>query len=163
MSRLNLPALPFTRLTAVLPTLPVSAAFVALFNLSAWRALKDLDWAAIRDKRFCIHVRDLGVKSYFSVGRGGLRPQFGDHADVTFTATARDFTRLALRLEDPDTLFFNRRLLIEGNTDLGLTVKNMLDAVELDSLLAALPAPAAFVLKTLRQRMAAESDQVAFG
>jgi len=163
MSRLKPTAFPFTRLTAVLPTLPVSAAFVALFNLAAWRALKDLDWAAIRDKRFCIHVRDLGVKSYFSVGRDGLRPQFGDHADVTFTATARDFVRLALRLEDPDTLFFNRRLQIEGNTDLGLTVKNMLDAVELDSLLAALPAPAAFALKTLRRRMAAEPDRVAFG
>lgn len=158
MSRLHLPAIPMIRLSAALPALPVSAAFVALFNLAAWRALKDLDWAAIRDKRFCVHVRDLGLKSHFSVGRGGLRPQFGDHADVTFTATARDFTRLALRLEDPDTLFFNRRLLIEGNTDLGLTVKNMLDAVELDSLLAALPAPLAFVLRSLRQRMADEAD-----
>ncbi|NTV94736.1 MAG: hypothetical protein HGA75_04890 [Thiobacillus sp.] len=161
MSRLKLPAFPLPRAVAALPTLPVSAAFVTLFNLAAWRALKDMDWANVRDKRFCVHVRDLGVKSYFSVGRAGLRPQFGDHADVTFTASAKDFTRLALRLEDPDTLFFNRRLLIEGNTDLGLTVKNMLDGIELDTLLAALPAPLAFVMRSLRERMADEPDQMA--
>jgi O2-independent ubiquinone biosynthesis accessory factor UbiT len=154
MLPLTLPAVPMFRITPRLPALPVSAAFVAMFNLVAWRALKEVDWAAIRDKRFCVHVRDLGLKTYFSVGDSGLRPQFGDHADVTFTASARDFTRLALRLEDPDTLFFNRRLLIEGNTDLGLMVKNMLDAVELDTLLVSLPAPAAYLLKGLRARMA---------
>ena len=32
--------------------------------------------------------------------------------------------------DDPDTLFFNRDLSIEGDTELGLVVKNMLDAVE---------------------------------
>ena len=34
------------------------------------------------------------------------------------------------RQEDPDTLFFNRSLAIEGDTELGLRVKNMLDALE---------------------------------
>lgn len=153
MLTLKLPAPSLPGFMADLPTLPLSAAFVSLFNLAAWRALKDLDWALVRDKRFCVHVRDLGVRSYFSVGQNGLRAQFADHVDVTFTASANDFARLALRLEDPDTLFFNRRLLIEGNTDLGLTVKNMLDAVELDTLLASLPPPVAIALKTLRARL----------
>ncbi len=156
MLALNTPD--FARFAPRLPTLPVSAAFVALFNLAAWRALKDMDWAAIEGKRFRIHVRDLGLKSHFSVTARGLRPQFGDHADVTFTASARDFLRLALRLDDPDTLFFNRRLLIEGNTDLGLTVKNMLDGIELDSLLAALPMPVAGLLQAMRLRMAEPGD-----
>ena len=40
------------------------------------------------------------------------------------------FLQLVARQEDPDTLFFNRELLIEGDTELGLVVKNMLDAVE---------------------------------
>ena len=150
---------PLVRLFGAMPTLPVSAVFVALFNRLAWRALKDLDWATIHGKRFCVHVRDLGIKSYFSLGTAGLRPEMADHADVTFTATARDFTRLALRLEDPDTLFFNRRLLIEGNTDLGLTVKNMLDAVEFDSLLAGMPAPVAKIITTMRNRLAQESTE----
>ena len=38
---------------------------------------------------------------------------------------------LARRLEDPDTLFFSRRLSMEGDTELGLLVKNTLDAIEL--------------------------------
>ncbi len=46
------------------------------------------------------------------------------------SARARDFIALALREEDPDTLFFNRSLVMEGDTDLGLLVKNTLDAVD---------------------------------
>jgi predicted lipid carrier protein YhbT len=60
------------------------------------------------------------------------------------SATTRDYLALALREEDPDTLFFSRRLLMEGDTDLGLLVKNTLDAVDWDSVstrLAALKLP----------------------
>ncbi|SNB73692.1 SCP-2 sterol transfer family protein [Kingella negevensis] len=38
------------------------------------------------------------------------------------------------REEDPDTLFFNRKLQIEGDTELGLITKNLLDCVEWDKL-----------------------------
>ena len=41
-----------------------------------------------------------------------------------------DFALLAARKEDPDTLFFSRRLVMEGDTELGLLVKNTLDAIE---------------------------------
>ena len=37
---------------------------------------------------------------------------------------------MLLRQEDPDTLFFNRRLKIEGDTELGLVVKNLLDSID---------------------------------
>ncbi|MBI2316775.1 MAG: SCP2 sterol-binding domain-containing protein [Betaproteobacteria bacterium] len=58
-------------------------------------------------------------------------------AEVTFRASACDFYLMARRIEDPDTLFFNRRLRIEGDTELGLVVKNALDAIDWQSL----PAP----------------------
>jgi hypothetical protein len=32
--------------------------------------------------------------------------------------------------EDPDTLFFSRRLAMEGDTELGLLIKNTLDAID---------------------------------
>ncbi len=35
-----------------------------------------------------------------------------------------------MRKEDSDTLFFNRRLVVEGDTELGLVAKNTLDAIE---------------------------------
>lgn len=40
---------------------------------------------------------------------------------------------LAMRKEDPDTLFFSRRLSMQGDTELGLLLKNTLDALELPS------------------------------
>jgi len=152
---LTLPALPkpLPFIVSRLPGFPVSVVFVTVFNRLAWRSLSDLDWASLQGKRFCVQVSNLGSRSYFSVTAKGLRPEMADHADVTFTATSEDFVRLALRLEDPDTLFFNRRLLIEGNTDLGLTVKNMLDTIDLDTLLAAMPLPIAHLLTSLRKRM----------
>lgn len=138
---LPLPPFPATlaRMNARLPAWPFSAAFAGALNLSVWRALRELDWQPLKGRRFCVHVRDLGLKAYFSVAADGFAAQVNEQADVSFTACAEDFVRLALRLEDPDTLFFNRRLVIEGNTDLGLAVKNMLDAVELEELAAAMP------------------------
>ncbi len=47
-----------------------------------------------------------------------------------FHATISAFIPLGLRQETPDTLFFNRTSSIDGDTELGLIVKNMLDAVE---------------------------------
>ena len=52
-------------------------------------------------------------------------------ADLAISANAQDFLLLAQRRQDPDTLFFNRRLVMEGDTELGLVVKNALDALEL--------------------------------
>ena len=42
------------------------------------------------------------------------------------------FLLLASRQEDPDTLFFRRRLVIEGDTELGLAVKNLVDSLDPD-------------------------------
>lgn len=54
--------------------------------------------------------------------------------DVSFSGNANDLILIAARKEDPDTLFFQRRLQIEGDTELGLYVKNLMDAIELDSM-----------------------------
>jgi predicted lipid carrier protein YhbT len=50
---------------------------------------------------------------------------------------------LLTRREDPDALFFSRRLVSEGDTELGLTVKNLLDALDPDTVLNRLPLPLA--------------------
>jgi predicted lipid carrier protein YhbT len=145
---------PIARLITRLPTWPASRAFAIAANLAAWPSLRELDWSNVHGRRFCVHVRDAGLKLYFSLYANGFRAERNGPSDVTFTATATDFARLALRLEDPDTLFFNRRLLIEGDTNLGLTVKNMLDAVELETAAASMPAGFGRVVLNLR-RMAA--------
>ena len=54
--------------------------------------------------------------------------------DLSITGTLHAFLRLAARYEDTDTLFFQRRLLMEGSTELGLEVKNFLDGLDVESL-----------------------------
>jgi len=55
-------------------------------------------------------------------------------SDVCIRGDLKSFVLLAAQKEDPDTLFFQRDLVIEGDTDLGLEVKNLLDSLELDEL-----------------------------
>lgn len=50
--------------------------------------------------------------------------------DLTIRSSVSGFLALALRREDPDTLFFTRRLVMTGDTELGLVVKNVLDAID---------------------------------
>lgn len=54
--------------------------------------------------------------------------------EVTISGNWREFLLLASRQEDPDTLFFRRRLHIDGDTELGLAVKNMIDSLDSDDL-----------------------------
>lgn len=54
--------------------------------------------------------------------------------DVTLSACSPDLVLIAARKVDPDTLFFQRRLQIEGDTELGLAVKNLLDGQDLSML-----------------------------
>jgi len=51
-------------------------------------------------------------------------------ADASIRGNIKSFLQLAARREDPDTLFFQRELIIEGDTELGLQVKNLLDRLE---------------------------------
>ena len=55
-------------------------------------------------------------------------------AETMIRATTKDFVELASGYADPDTLFFQRRLCIEGDVALGLETKNTLDGVDRDAL-----------------------------
>src|SRR5690606_9235453 len=88
--------------------------------------------ALLQGKRLSIRVRDARVAFDFT-WRGDRFAASAPHAqpDLAISANAQDFLLLAQRRQDPDTLFFNRRLVMEGDTELGLVVKNALDALEL--------------------------------
>lgn len=68
---------------------------------------------------------------------------------VNSSASAHDFMLLAQRKQDPDTLFFSRRLSMQGDTELGLVVKNALDALELPVLDPAQWTPRAVLARLL--------------
>ncbi|MFV3303907.1 ubiquinone anaerobic biosynthesis accessory factor UbiT [Pseudomonas sp. NY15181] len=81
-----------------------------------------------------LEVSDLGLAWSFTHDRNGLRFADACAPSVTIRGNWRDFLLLAGRQEDPDTLFFRRRLVIEGDTELGLAVKNLIDSLDPDSL-----------------------------
>jgi len=129
------------RALARLPQLPPTLLLVGALNLALDRILPRDRLQPVVGKRLLIAVTDAGLSLRFSMTRSGFVPSLGRaEPDLRISATARDFLALALREEDPDTLFFSRRLLMEGDTDLGLLVKNTLDAVELPELSALSPA-----------------------
>lgn len=84
--------------------------------------------APLRGKVLRLEIAGLGFGPQFTLDAIGLRPSFG-RADVTVRASLADYYALVRRREDPDTLFFTRRLVLEGDTELGLEIKNALDAL----------------------------------
>lgn len=134
-----------------LPAAPPSRVFSMMANRLLWPALKNLDAQALIGRRYAIRVRDLGLSLRFTVTPRGFAPDSGA-PDLTISATARDFLLLLARREDPDTLFFSRRLVSEGDTELGLTVKNLLDAIDPDTVLRHLPVPLARAAQRLMRR-----------
>jgi predicted lipid carrier protein YhbT len=130
----TLPA-PLARLAARLPQRPPTLALTVALNLALGRILPREDLAPLTGRRLRLRVEDAGLTLDFTLERGAFRAlAAGGAADLTLSAKARDFLALALREEDADTLFFGRRLRMEGETDLGLLVKNTLDAVDWEAL-----------------------------
>ena len=123
---------PVGQLLSHLPAYPGSLLLVAALN----RVLMDQLPADVRryllHKKLRIQVRDACMTFDFTcTGTRFAACAHQDVADLTISASAQDFLRLAQRQEDPDTLFFNRRLSMEGDTELGLVIKNALDALDL--------------------------------
>jgi predicted lipid carrier protein YhbT len=82
-----------------------------------------------------IKITDLCVDWLISVGRDRFTPverELDD--DVCISGESSGFVLLATRQADPDTLFFQRRIRIEGDTELGLGVKNTMDSMDWDDL-----------------------------
>jgi predicted lipid carrier protein YhbT len=82
-----------------------------------------------------IKITDLCVDWLINVGSDRFTPierELDD--DVCISGESPDFILLATRRADPDTLFFQRRIRIEGDTELGLGVKNTMDSMDWDDL-----------------------------
>ncbi|CAM3814081.1 SCP2 domain-containing protein [Rahnella bruchi] len=98
------------------------------------QALADGELDFLEGRWLKIDVSDLNLTWLMSVEEGKLVIAGSGEADVSFSGNANDLILIAARKEDPDTLFFQRRLRIEGDTELGLYVKNLMDSIDLDTM-----------------------------
>ncbi|WP_025129135.1 SCP2 domain-containing protein [Pseudomonas sp. PH1b] len=92
--------------------------------------LADGEFELLRGRWLCLRIVDLDLTWYLTRHRDGLQIARRARADVTVRGNWREFLLLASREEDPDTLFFRRRLVIEGDTELGLALKNLIDSLD---------------------------------
>lgn len=142
-----LPA-PLRGLLRRLPEAPHAAgAAVALNAALAAGMLRREDFDCLVERCVRLEASDLGTGMNLTLRRNRFCATTAS-PHVTIRARLSDFARLALRREDPDTLFFNRRLTIEGDTELGLAIKNALDAIDWDRL----PAPLRSLLRLATAR-----------
>ncbi len=109
-------------------------------------ALAQGDLEFLEGKKLKISLLDMQaswITGLYS-GRIVLHPAELDY-DAHISGNLDEFLLLASGEEDPDTLFFQRRLNIEGSTEISLAVKNVMDSIGPLSL----PAPVKYMLLRL--------------
>ena len=89
----------------------------------------------LEGSRIRIRITDAHIDWLIEAVPGGFEPvdrKLEEH--VCISGELFDFMLLATRQVDHDTLFFQRRIRIEGDTELGLGVKNTMDSMDWDDL-----------------------------
>lgn len=113
-----------------LPSAPPSTLAALALNRRLLPRLPDDARQALQGRIVALHVLDFGLRVRLRLDAGGFAAApDGDHCDLCIRASAGGYLRLARGEEDPDRLFFDRELVMEGDTELGLVLKNTLDAI----------------------------------
>ena len=123
---------PLIKVLSRLPAYPGSWLFARMLNATLAPQLAADTKAGLQGKLLRLRVSDLGLAfdvswrgNSFAAVAPGVPP------DLAIGASLHDLWLLARREEDPDSLFFRRRLVLEGDTELALLFKNALDAFDL--------------------------------
>ena len=120
----------------------------AVLNEAFREPLKFGELDFLEGRAIRIRVQDLAIDWLLSVRDGRFTPlDRAGQEDVCISGDSLGFALLATRRADPDTLFFQRRIRVEGNTELGLGVKNTMDSMDWDDL----PGPLRRILQVLGQ------------
>ena len=123
-----------SRPVQLIPFTVQAAVMTRLVQQVCQEAIDDGDLDFLQGRCLQVHIDDLKLQWSFGFAQRHISLIRYQAADVTISGNLQEFLLLASRREDPDTLFFQRRLMIEGDTDLAHGVKNMLDAIELEQL-----------------------------
>ena len=121
----------FNTIGQKLPPAPPQLVLTCALNLLLKKGVLPADMSLLAGKHYEIDVLDAGLKVRFTATEQKFcQDNYKGEPDLRLAANTVDFMKMMLREEDPDTLFFNRKLQIEGDTELGLIVKNLLDSVD---------------------------------
>jgi O2-independent ubiquinone biosynthesis accessory factor UbiT len=118
------------RVVEKLPTEPPSFVLARLLDRMLLPRLPDDARAALAERTVEVAVDDLGLRVRLQLGARGFRvaPARSSTA-LRIAAPASSYWRLLRGEDDADRLFFERALVMEGDTEMGLVLKNTLDAI----------------------------------
>lgn len=118
----------------VMPAFIHNKILVTTLNRMFKDEIKQGELDFLQGKIINISIEDAGIEYSFTLINNRLAAaDKNDSADLILQGTVYNYLLLASRQEDTDTLFFSRRLHMQGDTELGLYVKNFLDGMDMDS------------------------------
>ena len=86
--------------------------------------------AFFEGKSLRLSILDWATDLDFRYSEGRIQRVDKVTPDVRFTGSSMDFINLARQRVDPDTLFFQRRLIAEGDMALAVGLKNVLLGID---------------------------------
>ncbi|MFN3860235.1 MAG: SCP2 domain-containing protein [Roseateles sp.] len=132
MSRLSLPSLPasWRARIARLPTRPPSTLLALLLDRLLLPRLDAGQREALQGAIVEIELQELGARARLCLrSRGFAAASDSGPARLRLRATVEALWRLVRGEDDADRLFFDGALVMEGDTEYGLILKNTLDAI----------------------------------
>jgi predicted lipid carrier protein YhbT len=141
-TRRSLPAFLLRGIVSRLPQFPPSAATAFVLNVVLHDVLNGPELEPARNKLVRVDIPDVGLTLSYRVHDTGVAASGNEAPDVTITADSDALWSLLTGREDADMLFFSRRLVMTGDTEFGLLIRNTLDAIDRTKLLRPrLPTP----------------------
>ena len=127
---LNLVAERLRRIVERLPVQPPSFVLARVLDRVLLPRLPADVRATLGNRTVEVSISDLGVRVRLQLAPGGFRvaPSHSQTA-LRIVAPAKSYLRLLRGEDDADRLFFERALVMEGDTEMGLVLKNTLDAI----------------------------------
>ena len=132
----ELTPLALSKISKHTPRLILKPILQLLINQLFKQQINDGDLDFLKDKWVSILVTDMDFSFDLSISKETAKSQLivelkPRTADVIFSSHSDYLLLLALNKIDPDTLFFQRKLRIQGDTELGLSIKNLLASLDL--------------------------------
>ena len=125
---------PLTFPLKILPSFVHNKVLTSTLNRIFSNELNDGELDFLQGKVIHISIEDAKLEYRFTLDNNKLAAADKNRsADLILQGTVYNYLLLASRQEDTDTLFFSRRLHMQGDTELGLYVKNFLDGMDMDS------------------------------